>query len=268
LIFSFSSSFGYATDICTEKKQHIQTIAIIEASLNVGVVIGYVLCTFIFEIHAKIWQILVIHVLLLVFALFISLAFLTNHSLIDTSTIPFWTKIKRPLLDIRDLFIDLKSNSLLLSFIILLLSFAFYEFFRMGSSSIFYLYLHRMSFNDTQYAAYFTCEQLGTCLTLIFLALLRQKWKINELYLCIIGSCLSLVGLILFAFANNNKTMIFGGRTRKRIIKKNIFFYKSSGSFDDVCHLFSCMFKSNYCSFSTEKREGYEDKCCCFNSKS
>jgi hypothetical protein len=83
----------------------------------------------------------------------------------------------------------------------------------MGSSSIFYLYLHRLSFNDTQYAAYFTCEQLGTFFALIFLALLRRKWKINELYLCVIGLCLSLVGLILFAFADNNhKTMIFGGR--------------------------------------------------------
>jgi Na+-translocating ferredoxin:NAD+ oxidoreductase RnfA subunit len=82
----------------------------------------------------------------------------------------------------------------------------------MGSSSIFYLYLHRMSFNDMEYAAYFTCEQLGICLALVFLALLRRKWKIKEIYLCIIGLCLSLVGLMLLAFANNNKTMIFGGK--------------------------------------------------------
>jgi hypothetical protein len=79
----------------------------------------------------------------------------------------------------------------------------------MGSPTVFYLYLHHMSFNDTQYAAYFTLEKLATCLALVFLALLRRKWKINEIYLCIIGLCLSLIGPILFAFANN-KEMIFG----------------------------------------------------------
>ena len=82
----------------------------------------------------------------------------------------------------------------------------------MGLSSTYYLYLHRMSFNDTQYAAYFTCEQIATCLALIFLALLRRNWQINDLYLCMIGLCLSLVGPMLFAFAYNNKGMIFGGR--------------------------------------------------------
>ncbi len=71
-----------------------------------------------------------------------------------------------------------------------------------------------MSFNDTQYAAYYTCEQIATCLALTFLALLRRWWKINDLYLCIIGLCLSLIGPILLAFAQNNKSMIFGGRNR------------------------------------------------------
>jgi hypothetical protein len=211
-ILLFSSCFGYATDLCNDKEQHIQTIAIIEASLNIGVFIGYVLCTFIFELHAEIWLILLVHVLLLVVALLISLIFLKNPKKTDIPTIPFWSKIKRPFIDIRDLIIDLKSNSLLVSFSILLLSLAFYEIYRMGSGSVFYLYLRGMSFNDTEYAAYFTCEQLGTSLVLILLALLRRKWKINELYLSIIGLCLSLIGLILFAFANNHKAMIFGGK--------------------------------------------------------
>ncbi|CAF4925624.1 unnamed protein product [Rotaria sp. Silwood1] len=205
-----SSCFGYVTDICTEKEQHVQAIAIIEASLNFGVVIGYVLCTFIFKLHAKIWLILLVHVVLLVFALIIGLIFLKSRTITDSSSIKLWTKVKRPFLDTRDLIIDLKHNKLLLSFVILLLSLFYYELFRMGSSSIYYLYLHRMSFNDTQYAAYFTCEQIGTCLALIFLALLRRRWKINDLYLCIIGLCLSLIGPILFAFASNNKAMIFG----------------------------------------------------------
>ncbi|CAF5142652.1 unnamed protein product [Rotaria sp. Silwood1] len=212
-----SSCFGYVTDICTEKEQHVQAIAIIEASLNFGVVIGYVLCTFIFKLHAKIWLILLVHVVLLVFALIIGLIFLKSRTITDSSSIKLWTKFKRPFLDTRDLIIDLKHNKLLLSFVILLLSLFYYELFRMGSSSIYYLYLHRMSFNDTQYAAYFTCEQIGTCLALIFLALLRRRWKINDLYLCIIGLCLSLIGPILFAFASNNKAMIFGGRKKKKI---------------------------------------------------
>jgi hypothetical protein len=78
-------------------------------------------------------------------------------------------------------------------FIILLLSLGFYELYRMDSSSVFYLYLHRMSFNDTQYAAYFTCEQLGTFLALVFLALLRRKWKINEIYRASINFFVGLV---------------------------------------------------------------------------
>jgi MFS family permease len=212
ILISFSSCFGYATDIFNEREQHIQTIAIIEASLNIGVVFGYVLCTFIFELNARIWLILLIHVLLLILALLISLIFLKTQTIKETSTIPLWSKISRPFVDIRDLIRNLKSNSLLVSFSILLLSMGFYELFRMGSGSIFYLYLHRMSFNDTEYAAYFTCEQLGTSIVLILLALLRRKWRINEFYLSIIGLCLSLIGLILFAFANNHKAMIFGGK--------------------------------------------------------
>ncbi|CAF4038002.1 unnamed protein product [Rotaria sp. Silwood2] len=205
-----SSCFGYVTDLCTEKEQHIQAIAIIEASLNLGVIISYVLCTFIFQLHAKTWHILVVHVVLLVLALLIGIIFLKSQSIKESSSINLWTKFKRPFLDTRDLIIDLKNNNLFLSFFILLLSLFFYELFRMGSPSIYYLYLHRMSFNDTQYAAYFTCEQIGTCLALVFLALLRRRWKINDLYLCTIGLCLSLIGPILFAFASNNKAMIFG----------------------------------------------------------
>ena len=215
----FSSCFGYAIDLCAERGQYIQTIAVIEASLNIGTVIGYVLCTFIFELHAKIWHLLLVHVLLLALALFISLVFLRRRPVADSPTpLNLLTKLKRPFIDIRDLIIDLKTNSLLLSFLTLLLSLTFYELFRMGSSSVYYLYLHRMSFNDTQYAAYFTCEQLGTCFALIFLALLRRRWKMNEIYLCIIGLCLSLVGLILFAFAGNNKAMIFGGKKKKEMV--------------------------------------------------
>ncbi|CAF3872185.1 unnamed protein product [Rotaria sp. Silwood1] len=135
---------------------------------------------------------------------------LLSRSITNSSSINLWSKVKRPFLDTRDLIIDLKHNKLLTSFVILLLSLFFYEFFRMGSSSIYYLYLHRMSFNDTQYATYFTCEQIATCLALICLALLRKRWKINDLYLCIIGLCLSLIGPILFAFASHNKAMIFG----------------------------------------------------------
>ncbi|CAF1066597.1 unnamed protein product [Adineta ricciae] len=205
-----SSCFGYATDSCTDKGRHTQTIALIEAALNLGVVLGYLLCTFVFELHTKIWHILLVHVLLLALALLISLVFLRSQAIIDFSSMNLWTKIKRPFVDIRDLFVDLKHNQLIISFIILFLSLFFYELFRMGLSSTYYLYLHRMSFNDTQYAAYFTCEQIATCLALIFLALLRRNWQINDLYLCIVGLCLSLVGPMLFAFAYNNKGMIFG----------------------------------------------------------
>ncbi len=162
--------------------------------------------------HAKIWLILLVHVLLLILALLISLIFLKSRTNLERPPIPFRSKIARPFIDIRDLFRDLKSNRLLLSFSILLLSMGFYELFRMGSGPIFYLYLHRMSFNDTEYAAYFTCEQLGTSVVLILLALLRRKWRINEIFLSIIGLCLSLIGLILFSFANNRKSMIFGGK--------------------------------------------------------
>jgi Na+/melibiose symporter-like transporter len=211
--FPFSSCLGYATDSCTDKEQHIQTIAVVEAALNVGIVVGYLLCAFIFELHAKIWHILLVHVLLLALALFISLVFLRNDSATESSSITLWTKIKRPFLDIKDLIIDLKTNYLLLSFIILLSSLFFYEVFRMGSSSIYYLYLHRMSFDDTRYAVYFTCEQAGICIALISLALLRRRWKMNDLYICIIGLCLSLIGLMLFAFAHN-QVMIFAGRKR------------------------------------------------------
>jgi hypothetical protein len=43
------------------------------------------------------------------------------------------------------------------------------------------------------------------------------------LYLCIIGLYLSLAGLMLFAFARNNKVMIFGDR-KEVYRKKNDFF--------------------------------------------
>ncbi|UJR07816.1 hypothetical protein I4U23_012099 [Adineta vaga] len=205
-----SSCFGYATDSCTNKEKHTQTIAIIEAALNLGVVIGYLLCSFVFELHAKIWHILLVHVLLLALALFISLVFLRSQAILDFSSMNLCTKIQRPFVDIRDLMIDLKQNHLLQSFILLLGSLFFYELFRMGSSSIYYLYLHRMAFNDTQYAVYFTCEQIAICLALVFLALLRRRWEINDLYLCIIGLCLSLISPMLFAFAQNNKAMVFG----------------------------------------------------------
>ncbi len=95
----------------------------------------------------------------------------------------------------------------------------------MGSASILYLYLHRMSFDDAHYAAYFTFEQLATCLALIVLALLRRRWKINDLYLAIIGLCCSLVSPMLFAFAKENKAMIFGGKIKKNIKFKSLFFY-------------------------------------------
>ena len=194
--------------------------------MNLGTVIGYVLCTFVFEVHAKIWHILLVHVLLLILALFISLSFLQNQPTIDSLSMNLWTKIKHPFIDIKHLIIDLKHNYLLLSFSTLLLSLFFYEIFRMGSSSIYYLYFHQMSFNDTQYAAYFTCEQLAMCFSLIFLALLRKKWQINELYLCIIGLCLSLIGPFLFAFAGYNKAMIFGGtkfKEEKKIVRIRFF---------------------------------------------
>lgn len=45
--------------------------------------------------------------------------------------------MKRPFIDIYDLFVGLKLKSLLLSFLILLLSLGFYELYRMGSSSVF-----------------------------------------------------------------------------------------------------------------------------------
>ena len=209
-----SSCFGYATDACSGKEQHVQTIAVIEASLNIGVAVGYLLCTFIFELHARIWHILLVHVLLLIVALFISLVFLRTRSLSAPSSISTCAKILRPLRDSRDLFVALKANSLLLSFLLLLLSLFFSELFRMGSSSIFYLYLHLLSFDDAHYAAYFTLEQLATCLALLALALLRNRWQINDLYLGVLGLSLSLVGPLLFAFAQNRHALIFGGTTR------------------------------------------------------
>ncbi|CAF0996441.1 unnamed protein product [Rotaria sordida] len=205
-----SSCFGYATDSCTHKEQHVQMIAIIEASLNIGVIIGYALCTFVFELHTRIWHILLVHVLLLVLALVISLVFLKNRSLSQPSTNNLSQKIIQPIYDIHDLFVGLKQNHLLISFLILLFSLFFYDLFRMGSGSIVYLYLHYMSFDDAHYAAYFSFEQLATCLALILLALLRRRWKINDLYLAIMGLCLSLAAPILFAFAQRNKAMIFG----------------------------------------------------------
>ena len=210
------SCFGYATDACTQKEQHVQTIALIEASLNIGVVAGYVLCTFIFELHARTWHILLVHVLLLVLTLFISLGFLRTRPAAESSAITVRQKLLQPIVDTRDLFVDLKRNTLLLSFLVLLISLFFYDLFRMGSSSIMYLYLHRMSFDDAHYAAYFTVEQLATCLALVVLALLRRRCKINDLYLASVGLCLSLVAPMLFAFARNNKAMIFGGRKRRR----------------------------------------------------
>ena len=203
-----SSCFGYATDRCTDKTQHVQTIALIESSLTIGMVIGYMTCTFIFEAHARIWIILLIHVFLLVIALFISLAFLRSRPKAVREDISLLTRIKRSFVDIRDLFVDLKVNSLLVSFVILLLSLAFYEIYRMGSGSVFYLYLHKMTFTDSEYARYFTFEQLGTFISLLFLAFIQRKWKINDIYLCLIGICLSSIGLGLLAFATN-KTMIF-----------------------------------------------------------
>lgn len=210
----YSSCFGYATDSCTQKEQHVQVIAIIEASLNIGVVIGYVLCTFIFELHARIWQTLLVHVLLYVIALVISLIFLQKRSQPESSTISPRQKLTQPLTDTRDLFVDLKQNSLLISFLVLLFSLFFYDLFRMGSGSIIYLYLHRMSFDDAQYATYFTFDQLATCLALIILALLRRRWKMNDLYLAILGLTLSLISPILFAFAKGNKIIIFGGKNK------------------------------------------------------
>ncbi|CAF2667137.1 unnamed protein product [Rotaria sp. Silwood2] len=205
-----ASCFGYATDSCTHKEQHIQTIAIIEASLNVGVIVGYALCAFIFELHTRIWHALLVHVLLLVLALFISLIFLKNRSLSEPSTNGICQKIVRPIYDTYDIIVGLKHNHLLASFLILLFSLFFYDLFRMGSGSIVYLYLHYMTFDDTHYAAYFSFEQLATCLALVFLALLRRRWKVNDLYLAIIGLCLSLIAPMLFAFARKNKAMIFG----------------------------------------------------------
>ncbi|CAF1163730.1 unnamed protein product [Adineta ricciae] len=205
-----SSCFGYATDPCIDKDQQVQTIALIEASLNIGVVIGYLLCTFIFEVHARIWHILLTHVLLLIVTLIVSLVFLRTRSVTQASTINLRQKLMRPLVDTHDLFVGLKQNSLLVSFLMLLIALFFYDLFRMGSSSIIYLYLHQMSFDDAHYAAYFTFEQLATCLALIILAVMRRRWKINDLYLACVGLCLSLVGPFLFAFARRNKAMIFG----------------------------------------------------------
>ncbi|UJR38328.1 hypothetical protein I4U23_030998 [Adineta vaga] len=82
-----SSCFGYATDSCIQKEQHVQIIALIEASLNIGVVIGYVLCTFFFQLQLQIWYILLIHVTLLVLTLFISLVFLRTRLTTESSTI-------------------------------------------------------------------------------------------------------------------------------------------------------------------------------------
>ena len=188
-----------------------------------GVVVGFVLCTFIFELHARIWQTLLVHVLLYVLALVISLIFLQKRSQSEPSTINICQKITRPLVDTRDLFVDLKHNSLLLSFLILLFSLFFYDLFRMGSGSIVYLYLHRLSFDDAHYAAYFTFDQLATCFALIVLALLRRRWIMNDLYLAILGLTLSLVSPILFAFAKDNKAMIFGGRNKQTSQIENVF---------------------------------------------
>ena len=185
--------------------------------MNLGVVAGYLLCTFIFELHVRLWYILLVHVALLVMALLIGLIFLKSRPLTSQSTIHLRQKLLRPLIDSRDLISDLRQNSLLTSFIMLLVSLFFYELYRMGSSSISYLYLHHLSFNDAEYATYFTFEQLASCIALVSLAVLRGKFKINDLYLSIIGLLLSLVGLFLFAFAKNSK-MIFGGKETRNII--------------------------------------------------
>lgn len=184
-------------------------------------VAGYVLCTFIFELHAQIWQALLLHVLLYVLALLISLIFLEKRSMPEPSAISTCQRITRPFIDTRDLFADLKQNALLISFLVLLLSLFFFDLFRMGAGSIIYLYLHRMSFDDAQYAAYFSFEQLATFFALIILALLRRRWKMNDLYLAILGLSLSLVSPMLFAFAKGNKAMIFGGKTNE-ILRLNI----------------------------------------------
>lgn len=181
--------------------------------MNIGVVIGYLLSTFIFELHARTWHILLVHVVLLVLALLISLAFLRTRRLSDSSTMNLCRKIVRPITDTHELIIDLKKNSLLISFLMLLLSLFFYELYRMGSSSIVYLYLHRLGFDDVLYAAFFTIEQLATCIALLCLAILRNRWKINDLYLCIFGLCLSLISPMLFAFAERNRKLIFAGRS-------------------------------------------------------
>lgn len=198
-------------------------------------------------------MILLAHVLLLVLALFISLVFLRNRSTSQTSGISICQKIVRPIYDTRDLFTGLKQSHLLLSFLMLLLSLFFYDLFRMGSASIVYLYLHFLSFDDTYYAAYFSLEQLATCLALVFLALLRQRANINDLYLAIIGLCLSLVASFLFAFARNNKAMIFGGKYRTKL-KQKLYYFILSHSIIDVQCLFFSMLTSNYCSSSTRTR--------------
>lgn len=218
--FPFSLCVGYATDNCSDKAKQVQTIAMVEASINGGVLVGYLLCSFVFQLHAQIWQILLVHVLLLALALFVSLAFLRSQPISDFSTLPLRVKLARPFVDIRELLLDLKHNRLLVSFGVLLGALFFHELFRTGSGSIYYLYLRRMAFTDTQYAVYFTCEQVATCIALLLLALIQRRWRVNDLYLCAVGLALLLIDPMLFAFAGSNKAMIFGGRPAARCARE------------------------------------------------
>ena len=198
--FFFRSCFGYVTD----RNEQISSIAIIEASLNIGVIFGYVLCTFVFKYHVELWQILLVHVALLIVALIIAMIFLEHRT--ETKSI----KIHRTFIDARDLLISLKKNSKLIPFFLLLSSLFFYEFYHLGSPSIIYLYLHRMSFDDTEYATYFTCEQTATSFGLLVLAFFKRRRKFNDVFICLSSLIVSSIGLFLFAFAQNNKSMIFG----------------------------------------------------------
>lgn len=209
----FRSCFGYATDSCSSKEQTVQTIALIEASLSLGVVASFLVSTFMFETHGPVWHILLIHLILLCLALFISLLFLKAASNRHTSETRLCDKIIQPLVDSQDLIVKLKRSSLLKSFLLLLISLFFYEIYRMGSSSVVYLYLHNQSFDDTRFAAFFTIEQTASCLALVLLALLRRKLKLSDLHLSVVGLCLSSVGLFLFAFARKNQMMLFGGKS-------------------------------------------------------
>ncbi|CAF1308966.1 unnamed protein product, partial [Didymodactylos carnosus] len=209
-----SSCFGYATDLCSRKEEHVQKIAIVEASLNIGVIGGYLLCTFIFDVHGKIWHILLVHIILLVLAVLIALIFLRKNTYVfnnveQTDTLSFGQKLARPFRDIYDLIRELKQSNLVYSFLLLLTALFFYELLRMGTSAINYLYLHHLSFSDGEYSLYYMVEQTATSLCLLLLATVRKRLLINDMHLAIIGLCLSLVGPLLFALAYN-KAMVYG----------------------------------------------------------